>query len=162
MTVSTERAMWALPLLVIDGDCAFCQATAARASRAIRRFPISVSWQELERAGLLAGGQGVGPGDGAAQSDVAAALGMLTTDECVRAVQYIDRTGRLHAAHDAVAAVLRDAGRGWWLLGTALRAPGVRQVGAVTYRWVARNRYRLPGGSDRCSLSSAASSSSDR
>ena len=61
--------------------------------------------------------------------------------------------GTLFAAHDAVGALLRDAGRGWWLLGSLERVPGIRWLSGVAYRWIAKNRYRLPGGTPACSLS---------
>lgn len=145
----TERP--ALPLLVIDGDCAFCQASAARAQRMIRRMPNVKAWQQLVAAGHLAAPGGVGSLDG-----------RLSVDECTRAVQYVALDGRVHTGHDAVSALLMAAGGGWWPLGALLRVPGIRQGAAVAYRWVARHRHQLPGGSDRCSLSSAASSSSAR
>ena len=39
----------------------------------------------------------------------------------------------------------------WWLwpLGVLIRMPGVRTMGGVIYRWMARNRYRI---SDACGL----------
>ena len=30
--------------------------------------------------------------------------------------------------------------------------PGIRQVSAVVYRWVAKNRDRMPGGTAQCAL----------
>ncbi|MFM7251686.1 MAG: thiol-disulfide oxidoreductase DCC family protein [Ilumatobacteraceae bacterium] len=132
-----------LPMLVMDGDCAFCQASVERGRRLIGRFPTVASWQSLDASGGL---QALG-------LDVAA---------CSEAVQYIALDRRIHAGHDAVSALLLAAGRGWWPLGALMRVPGLRRLCGVAYRWVARNRHRLPGGSDRCSLSSAASSSSDR
>ena len=51
---------------------------------------------------------------------------------------------------------------GWWVLGALLRAPGLHALAGLAYRWVARNRHRLPGASDLCSLSSTNSSSSAR
>lgn len=132
-----------LPLLVIDGDCAFCQASVERGRRLIGRFPTVASWQSLDASGGLQ------------------ALG-LDAAACSEAVQYVALDRRVYAGHDAVSALLLAAGRGWWLLGALMRLPGLHWLCGVAYRWVARNRHRLPGGSDRCSLSSAASSSSDR
>lgn len=140
---SPSTASVCLPLLVIDGDCAFCQASVERGRRVIGRFPAVASWQSLESRGHLV------------------ALG-LDAATCSEAVQYVALDRRAHAAHDAVSALLLAAGRGWWLLGALMRVPGIHWLCGVAYRWVARNRHRLPGGSDRCSLSSAASSSSAR
>ena len=86
----------------------------------------------------------------------------LTVDACTRAVQYVAMDGTVYSANDAVSAVLLAAGRGWWVLGALMRLPGVRPLCAIAYVWVARHRHQLPGGSDRCSLSSATSSSSAR
>lgn len=133
----------ALPLLVIDGDCAFCQASVGWGQRIVARFPAVDTWQRLEEAGLLGG------------------LG-LDAARCAEAVQYVALDRRVQSAHDAVSALLLAAGRGWWVLGALMRLPGVHWVCGHAYRWVARNRHRLPGGSDRCSLSSAASSSRAR
>lgn len=133
--------MIALPVLVYDGDCAFCTASVDRARRWIGRMPTVVAYQAAEADGSLA------------------RLG-LTADECAAAVQYVARDHRVYRAHDAVAATLLGAGRGWWVLGALLRAPGVHWLAGHVYRWVARNRHRLPGGTPRCSLSSAASPSS--
>ncbi|MEY4606824.1 MAG: hypothetical protein RLY45_1584 [Actinomycetota bacterium] len=138
---TTTASSVRLPLLVIDGDCAFCQASVERGCRLIGRFPAVASWQSLETQGSLD------------------ALG-LDAAVCSKAVQYVALDRRAHAAHDAVSALLLAAGRGWWLLGALMRVPGIHWLCGVAYRWVARNRHRLPGGSDRCSLSSAASSSS--
>ena len=60
MTTATDRATWVLPLLVTDGDCGFCQASAAWATRVIRGMPEVTTWQALDRAGLLRGGDAGG------------------------------------------------------------------------------------------------------
>ncbi len=118
-----------LPVLVFDGDCAFCSSSIRVAKRLIRRMPPAVPYQRapLDRLGL-------------------------TDEQCRAAVQYVARDHRVHSAHDAVSALLLGAGRGWWFLGAALRVPGVHWLSGVVYRWVARNRHRLPGGTPACSL----------
>lgn len=118
-----------LPVLVFDGDCAFCSASVRRAQRLISRMPTTVAYQ---RAPLDALG--------------------LTAEQCDGAVQYVARDRRVHSAHDAVSAVLLSAGKGWWLLGAMLRLPGVHWLSGVAYRWVARNRHRLPGGTAACEM----------
>lgn len=76
----------------------------------------------------------------------------LTAPECQQALQWVDATGTIFRAERAVAQVLRH-GRCWVRpLGAALGLPLIRQVAGVGYRWVARNRYRLPGGTPMCSL----------
>lgn len=132
-----------VPVLVYDGDCGFCTASVRQAQRWIGSMPTVASYQSLAATGDLS------------------RLG-LTADRCSEAVQYVARDRAVYSAHDAVAAVLLGAGRGWWVLGALLRAPGLHALAGVAYRWVARNRHRLPGASDRCSLSSTNNSSSAR
>lgn len=132
-----------VPVLVYDGDCGFCTASVRVAQRWIRKMPAVAPYQTLAASGDLT------------------RLG-LTTDRCSQAVQYVARDRAVYSAHDAVAALLLGAGVGWWVLGALLRAPGIHALAGVAYRWVARNRHRLPGASDRCSLSSTNSSSSAR
>lgn len=118
-----------LPVLVFDGDCAFCSSSVRVARKLVRRMPPVVPYQRapLERLGL-------------------------TTEQCRTALQYVARDHRVHTAHDAVSAVLLSAGMGWWFIGALLRLPGVHWLSGVAYRWVARNRHRLPGGTPACSL----------
>lgn len=132
-----------LPVLVYDGDCGFCTASARFGQRWIRRMPTVASYQSLDASGALV------------------RLG-LTPERCSLAVQYVARDRAVYSAHDAVAAVLLAAGRGWWVLGALLRAPGIHALAGVAYRWVARNRHRLPGATDLCSLSSTNKPSSAR
>jgi predicted DCC family thiol-disulfide oxidoreductase YuxK len=78
------------------------------------------------------------------------ALG-LTSAECDTAVQWIDGTHRA-AGPAAIAALLRTSHPGWRLVGRIL---GTRVGTALTwpfYRWVARNRDRMPGGTAACAL----------
>jgi len=118
-----------LPVLVFDGDCAFCSSSVRFAQRWIGRMPTVVPYQRTNLA----------------------ALG-LTEAACQVAVQYVARDHRVHAAEDGVSALLLAAGKGWWLLGALMRVPGIHWPSGVAYRWVARNRHRLPGGTTACSL----------
>lgn len=121
-----------LPLLVYDGDCGFCMASVRWGQRRIRRMPAVAPYQALDLE----------------------ALG-LTTEACATAVQYVAADGRVFAAHDAVAAMLRAAGAGWRVLGVLMCVPGVHWVAGVAYRWIARNRHRLrsKGAAASCSTS---------
>jgi predicted DCC family thiol-disulfide oxidoreductase YuxK len=118
-----------LPLLIFDGDCAFCSSSVRWGERHIRRMPAAQPYQftDLEPFGL-------------------------TADECNLAVQYVEPDGRVHSAEDAVSALLVDAGKGWRVLGRAMRLPGLHWLSGVIYRWVARNRSRLPGGTAACAI----------
>ena len=126
----TGTARPAPPVLVYDGDCGIC----TRLSRVARRFV-------MPAAGTVAASQ---------ELDLAA-YG-LTEEQCLEALQFVDAAGRTHAAQDAVARLLL-AGAPWWKpFGALLLAPGVNALAGVAYRWVARNRYRLPGASAACAL----------
>lgn len=76
----------------------------------------------------------------------------VTAAECEHAVQWIGVDGTVLGAHLAIAQVLIDAGKGWAVIGRAIRLPGVRQISGGVYRWVSRNRHRLPGGTPACAL----------
>ena len=116
------------PLLIFDGDCAFCSRCVQFIERRIRRHPQIQSWQS---------------------SDLVA-LG-LTQEQCETAVQLVDR-GSITSAHVAVARVLIYGKKGWALLGYAMLLPGITQIAGVVYRWVAKNRDRMPGGTAECAL----------
>ena len=116
------------PLLIFDGDCAFCSRCVRFIERRIRRHPQIQSWQ---RSDLVALG--------------------LTQEQCETAVQFADR-GSITSAHVAVARVLIYGKKGWALLGYVMLLPGIKQVAGVVYRWVAKNRDRMPGGTAECAL----------
>lgn len=116
------------PLLVFDGDCAFCTRCVRFIERRIARHPRIEPWQRLDLGSLG-----------------------LSREQCESAVQWIDGDKR-DSAHVAVARVLLHGGKGWAILGGALLLPGIRQLAGVVYRWVAKNRHRMPGGTTECSL----------
>jgi len=58
---------------------------------------------------------------------------------------------------DAIIRVLQDLGPGWQLLGNMLRLIP-RPIRDPTYRWLARNRYRLFGRRAQCRLRDPAQS----
>ena len=124
----TDTAV-SLPLLVFDGDCAFCSSSVRVGSRWIGHMPTVSPYQFTDLAQLG-----------------------LTAEQCEREVQYVSRDHGVHSGADAVSALLMGAGRGWWVLGAAMRIPGIHWMSGVVYRWVARNRHRLPGGTPACSL----------
>ncbi|MBI4943419.1 MAG: DUF393 domain-containing protein [Actinobacteria bacterium] len=130
MTTSATRP--APPVLVYDGDCGFCTRSAGVA----RRFVMPAG------------------GTVAASYDLDLDAFGLTMAECMEALQFVDSRGRVHAAQDAVAHLLL-AGAPWWKpLGAVLLVPGLNTVAGVLYRAVARNRYRLPGGTAACAMPS--------
>lgn len=128
-TGSTRNPSPSRPLIIYDGDCAFCSSTIRTMERRIGRMPSAIPYQfaDLDALGL-------------------------TADQCVTAVQWLGVDGRPLAAHDAIAALFRHAGKGWRVLGVTMQVPGVRQLCGVLYRWIARNRHRLPGGTPACAM----------
>ncbi|TDB69838.1 thiol-disulfide oxidoreductase DCC family protein [Micromonospora sp. KC721] len=117
---------------VYDGDCAFCTRCAEFIERRIPTGARVVPWQfaDLDALGL-------------------------TEAECEEAVQWVGADGSRAAGPDAIARLLGDSGRVWRLAGAGLRLSPVRRAAWPAYRWVARNRHRLPGGTAACAVPSA-------
>lgn len=117
------------PTFVYDGDCAFCTSCARFIERRIPSRATVVPWQraDLGRLGL-------------------------TTEQCTQAVQWVGADGTAAAGPDAIALLLRDAGRWWQVAGGALQAAPVRTVAWPAYRWVADHRHLMPGGTAACAL----------
>ena len=130
--MSNASAPAPVPVLIYDGDCGICTRLVEFARRRLR-----------PAAELRAGGQ----------LDVTA-YG-LTAAECAEALQFVTADGRVHSAQDAVAQLLLASGRVWRPAGHLLRLPGVNALAGLGYRWVARNRYRLPGGTAACASTPA-------
>lgn len=130
--VSMPRASTPLPVLVFDGDCAICSTLARFVERRVRRAPGDFTvapWQELDLA----------------------ALG-LSEEQCIEALQWVARNGQVSSAQNAVARTLWT-GHVWWRpFAAVIWVPGINQLAAVIYRWVANNRHRLPGGTPACSM----------
>jgi hypothetical protein len=81
------------------------------------------------------------------------ALGVRAA-ECDAAVQWVDGPRRA-AGPAAIAALLRTSHLGWRAAGRVLGSrPGLALTWPV-YRWVARNRDRMPGGTATCALPAA-------
>ena len=115
---------------VFDGDCAFCTACAEFIERHIPTPGARViAWQftDLDRLGL-------------------------TAAECEEAVQWVGTDGGRAAGPDAIAQLLGRSRLGWRALGVLLRLAPVRAAAWPAYRWVARNRHRLPGGTAACAV----------
>jgi predicted DCC family thiol-disulfide oxidoreductase YuxK len=117
------------PVLIYDGDCAFC-TTSVRFIE--RRIPVSaeiVAWQfaNLEALGT-------------------------TAERAERELLWVHPSGQIVGGAEAVAALLVDSG-GWWrLLGRAAQTPPLHWIARAVYRLVAANRHRLPGGTPACAL----------
>ncbi|RZU51725.1 putative DCC family thiol-disulfide oxidoreductase YuxK [Krasilnikovia cinnamomea] len=120
------------PTFVFDGDCSFCSTCADFIQRRIPTRAAVVPWQFTDLA----------------------ALG-LTRERAEESVQWVGTDGTIAAGPDAIALLLRDAGRLWTLPGRALQTPPVRFAAWPAYRWVAEHRHMLPGGTAACSLPQA-------
>jgi predicted DCC family thiol-disulfide oxidoreductase YuxK len=120
------------PTFLYDGDCAFCTRCAEFIERRIPTEARVLPWQfaDLDALGL-------------------------TAAECDEAVQWVGADGVRAAGPDAIGHLLRTSSRISRMAGAALRARPVRAAAWPTYRWVARNRHRMPGGTAACSLPQA-------
>lgn len=119
-------------LLLLDGDCGFCQKAAEAARSTLFRSTLTAA--PFQRVGLDEFG--------------------LTPQCCEETLHVIDPRGGVRTGSDAVAEVLLASRFPWPLLGRALYLPGLRRLAQGIYARVARNRHRLPGGSAACRLSS--------
>jgi predicted DCC family thiol-disulfide oxidoreductase YuxK len=118
-----------LPVLVFDGDCAFCTTSARFLARwVIAGRPATVApWQHLDLARLG-----------------------LTPDQCQAAVQWVGLDAQVLSGHTAIAAALRAGHPVWRPLGALLVAPGFSWLAKRLYSWVAAHRHALPGGTPAC------------
>jgi predicted DCC family thiol-disulfide oxidoreductase YuxK len=118
------------PLLVYDGDCGFCTASAQWITRRWNRPADAVAWQAL------------GPGR-------LADLG-LSLDDVGRAAWWVDTDGRRAGGAAAVGRALAWA-PGWWhLTGRLVLTPPLSWIAPGGYWLVARYRHQLPGGTPAC------------
>ncbi|MEK9663001.1 MAG: DUF393 domain-containing protein [Candidatus Nanopelagicales bacterium] len=121
-----------VPLLIFDGDCGFCTASVNVIRRFIRPRCDIEPWQ---RTDITAFG--------------------LTEADCTEAVQFVDADERVTSGSRAVMAMLRTAPQPWPLVGAFGDLPGVAFVADKAYRWIAKNRYRLPGSTPACAVAAA-------
>ncbi|MET0306758.1 MAG: DUF393 domain-containing protein [Solirubrobacterales bacterium] len=122
-----------LPVLVFDGDCAFCTNCAHFLERLQPKAEI-VAWQltDLDELGI-------------------------TAEQASDAVQWVEVDGTVRSGHEAISAVLGAAGLPWKLIGRTIQLPGISWLAAKAYRLVANNRYRLPGGTPACAVTDSRS-----
>jgi predicted DCC family thiol-disulfide oxidoreductase YuxK len=122
----------ARPVFVYDGDCAFCTSCARFVERRIPSRADVVPWQfaDLDALGL-------------------------TRAQAEAAEQWVGTDGTVASGPDAIALLLRDAGRLWGVPGRALQTRALRSAAWPVYRWIAGHRHLLPGGTAACSLPQA-------
>jgi predicted DCC family thiol-disulfide oxidoreductase YuxK len=116
-------------IFVYDGDCAFCTSCARFAQRRVPTPAAIEPWQRLDLP----------------------ALGLIEA-ECEQAVQWVEPGRAPLAGPDAIAALLRTSHRAWRVAGRLLQLAPVRALAWPSYRWVARHRHRMPGGTAACAL----------
>jgi predicted DCC family thiol-disulfide oxidoreductase YuxK len=115
------------PVLLFDGDCAFCTTCVGLVEKRIRPAAAIVAWQFADLA----------------------ALG-VSEEQATDALQWVEPDGAVLAGHRAVAAMLLSSGPIWRFTGRLLLLPGISWVAAHAYRLIAANRHRLPGGTPAC------------
>jgi predicted DCC family thiol-disulfide oxidoreductase YuxK len=78
------------------------------------------------------------------------ALG-LTDEDGLTQAWFVDKNGRLTGGAAAINQALRYC---WWLrpFTYLYPLPGIRQLQDWVYRWIAKNRYRLPGSTPQCAI----------
>lgn len=118
-------------VLIYDGDCAMCRASAlwllkrALLARATE-FEIMPCGSPARRARYP----------------------QVTDEACLTAMQLVLPDGRVLSGADAVPEILRRVPRWRWLAGL-FALPGARPVARRAYRWIAANRMRLSCRSGR-------------
>lgn len=118
-----------LPLLVFDGDCAFCTTWVNRLEKILPVFPAKSPWQWLDIDDL-----------GLSEHDVTHYAWVVTA-------------GHHYAGHLAGSALLRmQPGFGWRFLGNLIATPPVSWAAAVAYHFIAKYRHKLPGGTPACAM----------
>jgi predicted DCC family thiol-disulfide oxidoreductase YuxK len=117
------------PVLIFDGDCAFCTSCVHFLERRIHPGAEIIAWQFADLA----------------------ALG-VSEEEASDAVQWVGADGSVRSGHEAIAAMLGTAGPIWRVAGRVLTLPGISWIAARAYRLIADNRQRLPGGTPACAV----------
>ena len=117
------------PILIYDGDCAFCSSTIRVLQRFMKSHPPMEPFQFTQVANYG-----------------------LTKHECATEIKFVDFDGKIHGGEAAFKRLFFETGGVWRFLGGFLAMPLVRQASGLVYRWVAKNRHSLPGGTPTCSL----------
>jgi predicted DCC family thiol-disulfide oxidoreductase YuxK len=115
-------------MLLYDGDCGFCTATATWLTGRLRTPVLVRPWQEVSDLGELG----------------------LSTEDVATAVYWVDVYGRRYRGHQAIARALRLCRPPLPAAGALLTLPPVSWLARAAYRITAANRHRLPGATAAC------------
>jgi predicted DCC family thiol-disulfide oxidoreductase YuxK len=107
--------------LLFDGECGFCTSSARWLERHAPSVAIVQPWQGADLARI-----------------------QISEQACRDAVQWVDE-GRRSSGPVAFADYLQTSTTGWRLLGRLVGSRVGLWLGWPVYRWVSRNRGRLPG-----------------
>lgn len=124
-----HEVMRTRPVLVYDGDCAFCTASVNLARRRLRPRCEIVPWQSADMNSLR-----------------------IDRKQAEYEVLWITPGGVVHGGAQAVARLLQNSAGFWAVPGILLILPPIRWLAHGVYRIIANNRDRMPGGTLECSL----------
>jgi predicted DCC family thiol-disulfide oxidoreductase YuxK len=117
------------PTFVFDGDCAFCTMCARFVERWVPTPATVVPWQFADLGSLG-----------------------VSRAAAIEAVQWASPGAPVLAGPDAIAALLRSSNVLWKPIGWLLGLKPVSVMAWPLYRWISRNRHRLPGGTAACAV----------
>jgi len=121
------------PVLIYDGDCKFCQLSLEFGIRHTKVFPSYVAFQKIEPSSF-----------GLTEEQVRSEIWLVDKGP--------DQTLRL-GGHLAAAAILQMQSNVLYrMAGFLMKTPPTSWLAKIVYRWIARNRHRLPGGTKECSI----------
>lgn len=130
---SVKSTVPELPVFLYDGDCAFCSSCARFVERRIPTDAPVTPWQWVDID----------------------ALG-VTVEEADEAVLWVTRPDAHTAGPRAIADLLSSSSRRFWRIsGRILGLAPIQWITRPIYRWIARNRDRMPGGTAQCALPQA-------
>jgi predicted DCC family thiol-disulfide oxidoreductase YuxK len=119
-------------VLIYDGDCKFCQLSLEFGIRHLPTFPKYVAFQKIDQTKFG-----------------------LTIDQVRTQIWLVDQAGseKPKGGHLAAGEILTMQRNLFYkALGWLIKTPPTSFLADVVYRWVAKNRHRLPGGSRQCKL----------
>ena len=125
--------MSANQVLIYDGDCKFCQLSLDFGIRHLRTFPKYVAFQKIDPAKF-----------GLTIEQVRTQIWLVSD----HAGSNSPKGGHLAAGE----ILLMQRNPLHRVLGWFIKTPPTSFLADVVYRWVAKNRHRMPGGSRQCKL----------